>query len=440
MHTPNTSRDVRNRRSAWLLLILLALVPATATAQEPGDLSEQTEQNEDPTGIIYRGFRLSPELYLEGSYDSNVFSRDQAEGGADGGIIIPGARFAVETLEPKSVDLRASTFLAGEIYLAEEEAVGAQSGVEAGLDLSAHFSPKSTFSVQPSVSYQRSNNPQYSFSEESYNEDLFDLGLDVFIQPYEGKIFSQKIGYDFNYHLLEEIEDLNRQVHRLRSKTRWNFLFQTALLLNVDWSVNLYDQSARSVQTREGQRIGFELTNVDSSPLRVNAGLSTLLWNRVYLSLLAGYGYTFYDSGANSHEPLITAVLGYQWSKNSKLDFTYTKNFSDSSFGNFYSFHRFALSFSKTFFSRFTTHLTARVDARDYAPVEQLSARSDVVLDSEAGIEYRFIKGFHAGIRYQLMANFTNFALAFPNEDGSRGVMFASYTKHLLFVNLNYRF
>src|SRR5690606_973510 len=108
---------------------------------------------------------------------------------------------------------------------------------------------------------------------------------------------------------------------------------------------------------------------------------------------------------------------------------------------NFYSFHRVSLGVNKLFFDRLRAKVKASIDFRSFSRIEQLlSNRSDNILNAEAGVEYRFIAGFHAGARYRVQANFSDFALQFANPDGSRSIMLASYVKHLIFLNVNYQF
>lgn len=390
---------------------------------------------------------LQPEFFVEASYDSNLFYQAPGELAADESLtsawlMVPGASLKASTPEPKDMMLNASARLAGEVYLSSSDTVLGQSGFDFTTDAAITLNRLGMVSWQPSIYYKRSNSPQYTANDESYNDHLIRLGLEANIQPEGGHVFSSKLGYNLQLYFLEQFSDFDRQTHALYSHTRWNFLFQTALLLNIDWQLVNYSTPEPSPQTSNVDSATiYNLTNVNSSPLRISTGISSLLFGRLDFRLLAGYAYTFYDSGVNDHLLLMHASIGYEWLDKSKTRLGYTKDFLDTTFGNYYAFHRVFLEWNKPFFdSRLDTSLRASLDFRGYSGVEGLDARDDLAVDLTASIDWRFVDAFKAGARYQVTTLSTDFGVDVPGATGATTRTLAEYTKHLVFLTAVYMF
>jgi len=243
----------------------------------------------DTVGFNVNGFKLTPRTFVEILYDSNVFNQADTETDdlSDSLLVIPGAEFNVTTLNPRDVDLQISSMARGEIYTIGEDAVTSQTGFETSLDASAAIGPSNTVVWTPLASYTRNNRPQFAATNESYNENIVGGGLDVDIRPSGGQIFSQRIGYRVDYYTLEQIGDLDRINNTLESTTRWNFLPQTGLLLEIRQSfINYFDENRDTA----GGATTVNLANVNSTPFRAMIGIAGLMFNRIDFALKLGYG------------------------------------------------------------------------------------------------------------------------------------------------------
>lgn len=397
-------------------------------------------------GILAGPILLQPELFVEASYDSNVFSQNIGELPAgktltSSWLIVPGFLLKASTPDPKDTSLSASARLSSDLYLSSDDSLLAQSGIDFTSNAALTLNRLGLIAWKPSLSYNRTNSPQYTANNDSYNEHILNLGLDMIIQPEGGHVFNSTLGYNVRAYFLEQFSDFNRQTHSLLSHTRWSFLFQTALLLNIDWQLVNYSTSQPSPQNANLDPTAiYTLSNVGSAPIRISSGISSLLFGRLDFRLLGGYAYTFYDSGPNDHLLLLHASVGYQWPDESKTRIGYVKDFSDTTFGNYLTFHRIFAQWEKGFFDkRLNTSLQTNIDIRSYSGVANTPQRDETFVSLTSSFDWRFIDSFKAGLRYQLTLNSTDFGVVIPTAAGSI-ITLADYSKHVIFLNAVYMF
>lgn len=425
-HQPTQATCSRWRLLSWLsaLCAVLAFLPSSALALEP-------------EGINVGGLRMHPGAFLETAYDSNLFYTDEAEDELGGDSINafslrPGITFRVLTPDPGVADWRMGTRVSWEQYLDDQDYVLEQSGVEANVNTAVRLWPRGLLAVEPHFDYTRSNGPGDDYAQRRLSQHLIRPGILFELQPYEGKILSQKLGYDVGVRLFDDFESLNRFDHRFIGVTRWNFLPQTAATLELEQHIVTYPNGQRE---RLPGAPEVDLVNYDSTPFRGLLGVQGLLFRRVDFSAAMGYGWTGYEAGPNAHVLLGRAELGYRWPNNARLWGGYARNFQDSTFGNFYTYHEGYLRFAGYFIDRIRGEIGTRVLAQDFAPIDGFSERDDLIYEADIGASYFFIPGLDVSLNYMLRGNETDFGVVVGGLEAT-----SSYIKHVVSLRLAYEY
>ena len=417
-------RLVAANRAMVLAAIMWALVPGVGMAQEV-----------EPLGLRAGSVLLHPGAFVESGYDSNLFYEDPSELAPGESlttsfVLKPGLSLRAETPAPTVAEWEANVRGTWEQYLSGAERVSNNSGIEVSAATSLLLWPTQTFKMKPNFLYALSNGPADQASNVSLDNHLVSPGIEALIEPEDGKIFGQTFGYQLRLRIFDGISDIDSQNHHLSSITRWSFLPQTAVTLRIEQDILTYSNATRSLPAP------LDLANNGATPFRAQAGLRGLLFNRLNVNLQAGYAYTFYDAGANEHLFIAQGELGYEWTEATRLTFGYIKNFEDSTFGNYFKFHRLYLKFQTEFANRFDASLGGHINFDDFGAIEDLSGRSDSVYDVDAALGYTFVPGLTARLAYLLRGNSSDFG----SQVGGQPVGSASYVKHQALLNLAYEF
>src|SRR5262249_29835739 len=137
-----------------------------------------------------------------------------------------------------------------------------------------------------------------------------------------------------------------------------------------------------------------------STPVRVNAGLSSLLTPVLGVVASAGYGNGFYESGENVSTWLGLLELRYAMGPTVGLGAGYSHDFADALIGNFYVDHAVFARASWQLGAKWQARLRGEVRFRSYGGVHDVpnlvvcgdascsKSRSDVLPRLEASIDY----------------------------------------------------
>jgi len=438
------SRLVRHAQhlTASAVVCLLVGVSTVATAHDV------PEDGVEPAGIDTGGLRLHPGAFLHSTYDTNLFYNDEEEeqdnGEQTGAFSIrPGLSFRVVTPDPGVADWTLDARGSWEQYISAADRVLERSGVEATFDTAVRLFPKSLVAVTPHFSYTRTNGPADEALERDFDQHLFTPGLDVEIQPRGGAVFSERLGYDLRVQLYDDIDDLTKFDHRIRSATRWNFLPQTAIHLLLEQHIVTYPEEERDPFLPDRFGEPFSLQLADSYPFRGTIGVQGLILRRLSASLHLGYGYTGYERGPNGHIWLLRTEVGYKFLNGAALTAGYLHNFQDSSFGNFFEYHQGQIRFNGTFLDRFAVDLGTRVQGRLFSPVERANTdetlqRNDIVFEVDVEAGYYFVPGLKLSLAYLLRGNESDFEVVTSAAGIGPIETNADYIKHVVSLVLAY--
>ena len=318
--------------SALISLLIIVIVPLRGISQAwLGNRSA----GEGPGVKISDSLVLHPGLGIEGGYDTNPLLRPVNVVGAGRLKITPYLDLATspvrrliqdegspEVARPK-VDFRLG--LAGYYswYFSEEQAVKEQNHLGLDSHMSLSLFPQGNFNLFANVTYLRTLQP-YETSADAWAHHSIGPGVGVRIIPGGGTL-SFEPGYRLNLMVFED-DDLaaqnNKMTHNLSLLTAWKMLPKTALVSNIRFSPVSY--------------LGDSSINNDSLPVRSLFGVRGLFTEKFGLSLLAGYGASFYERGENFDGFIANGEMFLFITPFSKIRIGGQRDFVDSFYSNFF--------------------------------------------------------------------------------------------------------
>ena len=372
-------------------------------------------------------------LTLAGAYDSNIFYQSEDETTQLSSA--PSLRFtpflSIDSLNPGMAQYNVSASVSWQQYLDDETTVSEQSGLSANVGATLGINREGAFSVTFKETFARTNEPPEGPTLDAYNRNVNSLGLTLGLHP-GGKVFQHYLSYDWLVYRHEDIEAINRMIHDLTLTNYWRFLPRTALTLSLDYQIVQYDAS--------NQAIG-NIANSNSTPLRVQAGLTGLITERLSLKLVGGWGWSFHDQGDSFSGLVIDTRLTYHVgdpvAKNA-LFVGYNQSFADTTIGNYYSYYRPYAGYQHRLADRIRLGLDAEVSIRDYVGTPGFVGDiSDLLIGGRASLGFDIFKWWSVDAAYRLQINNTEDVL-FDETLGLNSLR--EYTKHLVTFGTTVRY
>jgi hypothetical protein len=402
-------------------------------------------------GVQNEYFVLHAGANVQGGVNTNLFFQDSGEQTPG---VIPQLFFQpylnISNQPKAAVDFNLNWKIGWTQYASSDSAILDQSGLNTLIGAGATFNPRGNVSFRVNENFTRTNEPPNNPGGDSIHRVVNRVGGVLGIHP-GGRVFQGYLGYHWNlYDFSQTVSSLNKTEHEMKGRFVWQFLPRTAALLTSTYSIISYESPFRT--TPSGVATG--LANVDSTPLRIQGGLSGLITNGLALTLLAGYGWAFYESGPSTDGLLFTGQLAYMFGpgRKSKVGFDYSYGFHDSSLGNFYTAHTFGLNYAQSLSNeRLNFNAGVSFVMRDYVLGDGASVPlsmggtatvpsqiNDNLLNGNLGLSYSFTKWFDAGATYHLRLNSSasNIQLTSGQED----IAGRSYLQHIVMVRAGFHY
>jgi len=291
-------------QSAWLSILFLSLLPATAAAQSRPWIADRAIG--EGMGIRAGEFELHPGIAGELGYDSNYFQRagtappanyqgvDQPVLAAYRLRITPSLTLSTIGPQRRTGDTQSavapqftfrSTLFASynELFAAGNSYdFSNQRHIDGGASLGFEVLPERPFSFDGNGSYTRSVAPSNDPAIiNSWNRDMLGVGAGVTWRP-GGGMFDWRLGYDLRYTYFEAdtYRNLTNANHTIGTRGRFKFLPRTALI---------YDGNASFIRYTDA---GAPRNNGDIVQARL--GVNGLVTNRFSMLALFGWAETFF--------------------------------------------------------------------------------------------------------------------------------------------------
>jgi len=404
-------------------MMAIVLASASAKAETLGP---------EPDGIQAGGFVLHPGATFSIGYNS-MGARSDVNSAGDGLVDI-GAHLKAKRLNDDihAWDNELSFNWRQFFGLGDEVASG---GPAVRLTSTADLFKESFLRISPSISYAYLDEPEDENLQRDLKNHTLRVGSSFLLQPGQGAIFSQRLGYFFNGRIYQDFSGLTFFDHRFDATTRWSFLPETSMALAIDFRIIHYLESTRPTSARG---VSDEQPNHTALPIRIRYSLQGLTLARLSYELGLGYSYAYYGSVAKAHMFIMNAGLKYAFTEDTKIFIDYRKDHENALYGDFYQFHRVNLGFDALWFKHLQTsasigygYFTFRsggTEIRDDETLDVLiNVRSDHLLTAQANIDYSFMPGLRLGLEYKLRYN-------------NSSISIAEYTKHVITLNFSYEY
>jgi len=374
----------------------------------------------EPDGIQAGGFVIHPGATLSVGYNS-MGARSDVNSAGDGLVDI-GLRVKAKRLNDDihGWDNELSFNWRQFFGIGDEPASG---GPAVRLTSTADLFKESFLRISPSVSYAYLNEPEDENLQRDLKNHSLRLGSSFLLQPGQGAIFTQRLGYFFNGRIYQEFSGLTFFDHRFDATTRWNFLPQTSMALAIDFRIIHYLEPERPTS---GGGISEENPNHTALPVRIRYSLQGLTLARLSYELGLGYSYAYYGSESKAHMFIMNAGLKYAFTEDTKVFIDYRKDHENALYGDYYQFHRGNIGFDGLWFKRLQTSASVGLGYFTFQS-GGTEVRSDLLLTAQANIDYSFMPGLRLGLDYKLRFN---------NSD----INIAEYTKHVITLNFSYEY
>lgn len=411
-----------------------------------------------------------PSLELGGSYDSNFF-RDSAQEltGPPDPVWALGAAAGLKLANRSPTRLGISLSLDGawrELWpVGDLEPVGrrgadhrarqidARSGLEA-IDgaLKLAFGPRSSFSLGLEAEGRYTDEPANELLfDEAFRRLEIEAGPDLRFRPGDdpdSRALEMRLGYRFAaLRYLDLVEPLGSAVaqkdtHKIRLHTRWNFYPKTAALFDVKlWIVN-YPQGIQRTATDS-----LDSPDKDLTPLRISVGLKGLLTHRLSATLRAGFAHSFNSAGQSYQGLIADTALEYRLEPRLTLRLSYVRRLDDDSFANYYVIDRFALEGTLALPGRLELKGKFGVDLVDYAeggrPAFVVLDRQETTLLADVELGWHATGWLAVVGRWKLEDNRSDFCyrldlsrLPCPDPGSDAQIDRVEYTRHIVSVLL----
>ncbi|MEL6181093.1 MAG: hypothetical protein AAFS10_19200, partial [Myxococcota bacterium] len=253
------------------------------------------------------------------------------------------------------------------------------------------------------------------------------------------------------------VDELDHDIIRLTAQGKWKFLPKTALMLVASQQFISYEQAVRT--TAVDSVPDDALINANSSPFRIEGGLNGLVLRRISATALIGYGNGFYETGPSFSGLIGRAEVGYEIGPTSRFRLGYRRDFEDSSFANYATFHKLFVNHTQSFGGRFNLTIEGSFRLRQFAPVSNPELAANVMENGEVArlfgnsnpdpyervdplyglsVEgtYRLLDIWRVGARYRLDVNDTDFFSITGSGTGAgeRGFAVGRFVKNSVFL------
>lgn len=425
------------RRVTAIVPILLLVLGGSAHAQDV--------LVEGPGIKVGESTVLHPRIGLEAGVVSNVFYEDSNEVSAPIARLLAGMDIApsgedrlgeIDESSARTIDFRAGADVQYTEYLTSNDRARDQRNLDAQAQAALTFFPQGNVAFALSDQFQRIGRPTNFESTRDLDRDVNHFKAELTIQP-RGHNISGGPRYEntIDYFESNDSEFANRIQHVLGAKINWKFFPYTQAW--IDGSIGFYDALG------DNQVEGAEY-KVGSRPVRVLAGLDTVLTESTTINAYAGWANGFYDSGPSYNSVVGGLDFGWRYVPTGKLVLGYRYDVHDSINANYYGEHQGKLAVNQGIGAVMLTGM-AGIRFRGYRGVpDQVlpddamdDARDDVIVEGHFRAAWVIADRFSLYGDYALQVVDTDFNTAegatdMPGQQGDD----PSYIRHEAVIGL----
>lgn len=382
-------------------------------------------------------------------YDSNIFyanENDTNDGITSGTFATAELGLGVKNRRASKVGIGLDTTLAMRYFATDSPGANIAENANGVNDFTgsayASFLPRSSVTTEVHVDSDFSRRPASAISTDGYDRLDVKAGLDLRFRPGsnpESRPFELRIGGRAGKQ--QYLDPPDRSADRAEKNyftgqllSRWRFLPKTALVLQIDYLVNDYQNNS-----------------LDGTPLTGVVALQGLITNRLSVDLRFGYHNSMNDSGESYSGLVGRAQVEYRLEPTLSVKTGYARTSRDTSYSNFVTVDRLFVTGEVHIGRRIS--VTAGVDydsmkfstsnARDVdgqrAGTASNAERVDPVLRVKAGVKYRIGDVFSMAIAFKREDNTSDFRLESAVANGT-AVDYVAYSRQVVMVRAEARY
>jgi hypothetical protein len=398
---------------------------------------------EGPGIKIGEGTVLHPVFGMETGFTSNVFYNEEAKPAGILRVLAqvgtaslneqrlnPNAPNQIDAEEPPggynkgSFQYNANVRLAWDQPLSTDDTVTDTSGLGIGAMFHAMVAPMNPVTFGIREDFIRSIRAANFETPENLNRDINTLRLLLLFHP-QGRSLSAYLYYQNTIDIFENDLGIypDRIAHRVGLHPTWQLYPRTQLFGDFSWGIN--------------SGLGSDAPStmkIDSYPLALRVGLSTLLTLKTTFNISGGYTNGFYASGANYSRPLVDTAITYRYSPLGRVGLAYSYIHQDSVNANYYRDHILRLTIQQLFVP-FAIAIEPELHFREYVGVTLAGAssdvRDDVIFQVVGGIHYNFRNWLAVVADYKFSTVQTDFTYMSAGD-----TVDLNYTRHELLAGL----
>ncbi len=402
-------------------------------------------------GLRTGEFTLYPSIGLMGHHDTNLFNGNDQEAsnpprGATSIRILP----RLTLLNDPGGDIAFTFNGSGDarIYPSDNASIKAQQNVGGNVALEVAIGRRRPISFTLFEYFGRTLRANNWETIATLNRLSNDVGARVEFHPGdipERRPFNLAFAASYAFDSFESFNSGNTSTLRTRLSGSWKFLPKTAAVLDSTWDFRSYTAGSALVQS------GLA---ANSKPFRVRTGLTGALSKRIATQALVGWGLSTHASGDSFNGLLASVGVGVRASENTRLYVGYDRDYNDSFFANFSSYHRGYFSLKQRFGHVLDVSGSFGVRALSYGALAKSqpgfavtglttcdggACRRDTALEGNLTANFELARLMSMNIGYNLRSVQTNFKI---RAGGVTGAVLdtGAYTAHELFATLFLRY
>jgi len=393
-------------------------------------------------GVMAGEFVIQPRFFLEGEYRSNFFRQDSRNGEAQG-VFALHVRPGVALFNPEFDNVALSVGLDLDVFLpltGGEEATD-QTNVGGRAYLSAAFFPKKAFTLTLHEKFERTlwMRPQVTTNG---NQNRNIIGIDASFHP-GGRALDFTLGYAFDLLRYDDIERIDSDEHHLRFLASWRFYPMTYAFLESTMTISRYLNPVAESAQNPGNF-------VPGTPLKVYAGLSGYVTERLSVLARAGYGNSLLERDEGFSSFIGQLQVSWRFSPNTIAHVGVARDFELAVLGGYYDYIRPYVEFTQRIGDLVDLNLDFAYDLRHFGPwtpapvvtggetiqpTTSDAERSEGAIRAGLMLDFDITRLFGATLGYRYDSVISDYAIT------SSGVTnFVAYDDHRLFATLNLRY
>lgn len=381
------------------------------------------------------GLVLHPGLAAEFGYDSNVFYNPIATGS---GLMRLRAHIDLATLPPQAFEndrsvqdqkliFRLSAQAEYREYLTTNSVIQQQRSVNVFASTGLTILPSGPFTLSLNDDFLRTVDPRNYETVANFSRDYNRAGA---IASYKspGQTLEIGVGDDFSFNYYENgISFGDNFINEAQAFAKWRLLPRSILsaTVRVGWVDYVHDNAINSI------------------PFRAVVGFSTLFSTWFGMSVTAGYGNSFNQTGPSYSNFIGGAELRFMLPYRSIISLVYNRDFYDSLFANYFVDDHLGIIYEQPLLRRLAARVEGAVIFRHYdgltdpATVGQVgyssTTRDDIIYSARAELTYRALDWLAFSANYNLLSDQTDFAFIQASGMATR----VDYVKHSVFGRID---